>query len=229
VSSSFSVSTAYQRLLGPAFDDLSNGLVLVGAPPTVGKTCLSLNLAAHVAGALGERVLYYSPVTPKEVIVARLAKNLATDEGAVDLTVVADLPLTIVDVPNPSSGWLSEFAQDFVAQHGVPALILVNDLQSLKSPHVELDGHDAAIAIMADLRAIAQLCDAPVILFSQLAEGRTISATIRQHADRVVTVNLDREDPSHKYLSVVYMDPPDPDASSYELVLARETGVLRLG
>ena len=220
-------SATHQRLLGPAFDALPVGLVLVGAPPAVGKTCLSLNMAAHYAAHLGEGVLYFSPVTPREVILARLAKNLTPEGETVDPGIVADLPLCVIDAPNPTSASVLSSATAYVEQHGQPGLVLVNDLQSLRPGKDGLSGVQAAIEIMADMRAVARICEAPLLLFSQLAEGKGIAGSVREQADRVVTVAMDTEDPVHKHLSVFWADPPDPDGAPYPLSLARATGVLR--
>ena len=222
------VSTAHARLLGPAFDTMSAGLVLVGAPPAVGKTCLSLNLAAHFAAHLGEAVLYFSPGTPREVILARLAKNLTTDGETVDVACVADLPLIVLDSPNSTSAGLLEAATAYVQQHAQPGLVLVNDLQSLRPGKEGLTGLASAVDIMADMRAIAKVCDAPLVLFSQLAEGKGISNAIREQADRVVTVTMANEDPTYKVLNVAFADPPEPDSDTYLLALARSSGVLAL-
>jgi replicative DNA helicase len=223
-----SVPTAHERLLGPAFDMMPAGLVLVGAPPAVGKTCLSLNLAAHYAAHLGETVLYFSPAAPREVILARLAKNLTPSGETVDLAPVADLPLIVLDAANPTSASMLDAANAFVAQHGQPGLVLVNDLQSLRPGKEGLVGLPSAVEIMADMRAIAKLCDAPLVLFSQLAEGKGVSTAIREQADRVVTVSMLNEDPGIKVLGVAFADPPEPDAGHYELALARSSGVLAL-
>lgn len=223
-----STPTLNQRLLGPAFDSMVPGLVLVGAPPAVGKTCLSLNLAAHYAAHLGEAVLYFSPGTPREVVLARLAKNVTPEGETVDVAVVADLPLVVIDAPNPTSASLLEAATTFVEQHGQPGLVLVNDLQSLRAAKEGLSGLDAAIEIMADLRAVSKICDAPLVLLSQLAEGKGIAKAVCEQADRCVTVSMNSEDPTHKHLHVGYFDPPEPEAESYSLALVRSTGVLQL-
>lgn len=228
MSASPSTSTSHERLLGPAFDALPVGLVLVGAPPAVGKTCMSLNMAAHFCAHLGEGVLYFSPVTPREVILARLAKNLTPEGETVDPGLVADLPLHVVDSPNPTSSGLLEQATAYVEQHGQPGLVLVNDLQSLRPGKDGLTGVQAAIEIMADLRAIARVCDAPLLLLSQLAEGKGIAGSVREQADRVVTVGMESEDPVHKFIQVRWADTPDPDGEAYHLALARATGVLKL-
>ncbi|MEB3197478.1 MAG: DnaB-like helicase C-terminal domain-containing protein [Candidatus Sericytochromatia bacterium] len=217
----------FLRSLGPAFDAMASGLVLVGAPPAVGKTCVSLNLAAHYAGHLGEGVLYFSPVTPREVILARLAKNVTPEGQSVDPGRVAEWPLCILDGPAPTSASLLEAATAYVAQHGQPGLVLVNDLQSLRPGNTALSGVAAAIDIMADMRGVAKVCEAPLLLFSQLAEGKTISTTVREQADRVVTVSLSREDTQHKYLRVFWADTPDPEGECYDLALVRATGVLK--
>ena len=107
MTSPLSLPTADQRLLGPAFDTLASGLALVGAPPAVGKTCVSLNLAVHYAAHLGEAVLYFSPGTPKEVVLARLAKNITPEGEPVDVDIVNGLPLVVLDAPNPTSAEIS--------------------------------------------------------------------------------------------------------------------------
>lgn len=221
-------SATHQRLLGQAFDAMPVGLVLVGAPPAVGKTCLSLNLAAHFGAHLGEGVLYFSPVTPREVILARLAKNLTPEGETVDPGIAAELPLCVLDGPNPTSASIVESATAYVEQHGQPGLVLVNDLQSLRPGKEGMTGVAAAIEIMADLRSVAKICEAPLLLFSQLAEGKGIAGSVREQADRVVIVTMDGEDPVHKQLNVRWADPPDPDGESYGIELARATGVLKL-
>jgi len=216
----------HQRLLGPAFDALPAGLILVAAPPAVGKTCLSLNLAAHFAAHLGEEVLYFSPVTPREVVLARLAKNLTAEGEAVDVGIAADLPLCVLDAANPTSAGLLESAATYVEQHGQPGLVLVNDLQSLRPGRAGVTGVAAAVEILADMRAVAKVCRAPLVLFSQLAEGKSISTTVRDQADRVVQVSMTGEDNAFKRLEVHWADGPDPDGERYPMSLARATGLL---
>ncbi|MEB3223384.1 MAG: DnaB-like helicase C-terminal domain-containing protein [Candidatus Sericytochromatia bacterium] len=219
-------TTPHRRLLGPAFDALPAGLILVAAPPAVGKTCLSLNLAAHFAAHLGEDVLYFSPVTPREVVLARLAKNLTAEGEAVDVGIAADLPLCVLDAANPTSAGLLESAATYVEQHGQPGLVLVNDLQSLRPGRAGVAGVAAAVEILADMRAVAKVCRAPLVLFSQLAEGKGISTTVRDQADRVVQVSMTAEDAAFKHLEVHWADGPDPDGERYPMSLARATGLL---
>jgi hypothetical protein len=146
----------------------------------------------------------------------------------VDVACVADLPLIVLDSPNPTSASLLESGTTYVNQHGQPGLVLVNDLQSLRPGKEGLTGLASAIDIMADMRALAKVCDAPLVLLSQLAEGKGISAAIREQADREVTVQMANEDPTFKVLQVAYADPPEKEDGSYELALARSTGVLAL-
>lgn len=220
------VHTAHERLLGPAFDTLTPGLVLIGAPSAVGKTCLSLNLAAHFVGHLREPVLYFSPGAPKEVVLARLAKNMTADGEAVDVGIVADMPLVVVDTPDPSSQSLVEVATSYVEQHGQPALVLVNDLQNLHPSKEGLSGLSAAVEILADLRAIAKLTDAPVAVFSQLTPGKEVASAVAELADRVVMLSLESETATHKQVGVAFFDPPEPETERYGLSLTRETGVM---
>lgn len=222
------VSASRERQLGAAFDDMANGLVLIGAPPAVGKTCLSLNLAVHYAAHLGEQVLYFSPAQPREVLVARLAKNLTPEGEAVDPTVAAGLPLAVLDAPEPTSQSMIEAATAFVEKHGTPTIVLVNDLQSIRAGREGLSGLASAIEIMADLRGLSRVCDAPVMLFSQLAEGKGVASAVAEQADRVVKVSLTSEDQDHKFLEVSFFDPPEPEAERYGLTLTRATGVVGL-
>jgi hypothetical protein len=221
-----SAPSQHQRLLGPAFDALSPGLILVGAPSAVGKTCVSLSLAAHYAAHLGEMVLYISPGTLKEIVVTRLAKNLTPDGSTVDPSVTAGLPLVVMDAPEPTSAELLEAATSFVEQHGQPGLVLVNDLQNLRPGKEGLTGLAAAIEIMADLRGISKVCDAPLVLFSQLTPGKGVAKAVAEQADRVIVLGLKSEDPQTKHLEVSFFDPPEPEASRYDLVLTRSTGVV---
>lgn len=221
-----SPAAVHQRQLGPAFDALPTGLVLVGAPPAAGKTCISLNLAAHYAAHLEEAVLYFSPATPKEVILARLAKNLTPEGDAVDLEIVADLPLTLLDGPEPSGEQMLAAATAYVEQHGQPAIVLVNDLQSLRPSESGLAGLAAAVSIMADLRGIAKVCDAPVVLLSQLTAGKGVAAAVREQADRVAVLACEEESPESRRLTIGYGDPPEPESGRYALTLSRATGVL---
>lgn len=220
-------TAAHQRLLGPAFDPLDSGLVLVGAPSAVGKTCVSLSLAAHYAAHLGELVLYISPASPKEIVATRLAKNLTPDGASVDPALAAGLPFVVMDAPEPTSAELLEAVTAFVEQHGQPGLVLVNDLQSLRCVK-PLDGLAAAIEIMADLRGISKVCDAPLVLFSQLTPGKGVAKAVQEQADRVIVLQLANENPDIKRLEVSYCEPPDPEAERYELVLTRSTGVVAL-
>ena len=223
-----SLPIGHERLLGPAFDAMTPGVVLVGAPSAVGKTCLSLNLAVHFSAHLGELVLYFSPGAPKEVILTRLAKNLTPEGEKVDVALVADLPCIILDSADPVSSEMIEAATAFCEQHGQPGLVLVNDLQNIRPAKEGLSGLAAAVEIMADMRAISKICDAPVVLFSQISPGKSVANTVAEQADRVVTVNLVEENPTHKRLVVGYYDPPEREGERYELSLTRQTGVIGL-
>lgn len=222
------LSTTNERPLGPAFDPLMPGLVLVGAPSAVGKTCLSLNLAVHFAAHLEEPVLYYSPGAPKEVVLTRLAKNVTPEGEAVDLAQVSALPLAVADAADPTSAEMVEIATRFVEKHGQPALVLVNDLQNIRPAKDGLAGLASAVEILSDLRAIAKLCDAPVVVLSQITAGKEVASRVAELADRVIIMGLTGETPTHKTLNVKYFDPPEPESQHYELSLVRETGVIGL-
>src|SRR5437868_5015129 len=103
----------------------------------------------------------------------------------------------VAPLPNAQRGLYdrspSRLDHAYVQQHGQPGLVLVNDLQSLRSGKQGLTGLASAVDIMADMRAISKICDAPLVLFSQLAEGKGISQAIREQADRVVTVQMANE------------------------------------
>jgi predicted ATP-dependent serine protease len=218
---------ALERPLGPGFELMPNGVILVGGAAAAGKTCLSLNLVVQYAANLGEQVFYISTSNPKEVLYTRLAKNMAPEGMAVNPDSVAKLPLSIVEGDGIPTDKLTEGVENMLAKHGSPGLVIINDLQGLVPSVPDLKGLASAEAVLADLRALAKICEAPVVVLSQLNPEKSVSSRILDQVDRVVILELGPENPTHRRIVAKYFDPPEPEADQYKISLTRESGVMQ--
>jgi replicative DNA helicase len=170
------------------FDELTAGLqpgnlVILAARPSMGKSTLATNIAAHVAGSLRRSVLMFS----LEMSTAELVQRLLASEGRVDLKRLRTGRLEDSDWPKLSQamGRLGEsklFLDDNSAitlmeirskcrrlkQHYGLDLVVIDYLQLMQS-HRRIENRVQEVSeISRGLKVLAKELNVPVIALSQL-------------------------------------------------------------
>ena len=159
-------------------------MIVLAARPSVGKTALALNVAAHAAIELGKRVLLFSLEMSKEQLAMRLVclvgninaqrlrtGFLASEEFSKVLDASDKLsraPLYIDDSANISALDLRSKSRRHKHQHGLD-MIIIDYLQLMGTPN-KTESRQVAIAeISRDIKGLARQLQVPVIALSQLS------------------------------------------------------------
>ncbi len=197
-------------------------LILVAARPSMGKTALTLNIAAYVAVHEKKPVAFFSLEMSKEQLAMRLLSahgainsqriqtgDLSDDEwtqGIAAADQLSEAPLYIDETPSITIMELRSKARRLKAEHGL-SLIVIDYLQLMQGRGSKNgDNRQQEIAdISRSLKALARELKVPVIALSQLSrsvESRTIkrpmlsdlreSGSLEQDAD--IVMFLYRED-----------------------------------
>lgn len=178
------LATGFKRL-----DELLSGLqpsdmVVLAARPSIGKTALALNIAAHVAHRLNKGALLFSLEMSKE----QLTQRLLCMEGQVDsgrlrtgflaknefpkLQRAADVlsrsPLYIDDTPNIGVLEIRSKVRRHAAQYPVDLVII--DYLQLMTGSTRAENRQVEIAdISRSIKGIARELSVPVLAISQLS------------------------------------------------------------
>lgn len=195
----------------------SGELIIIAARPSLGKTALALNIAAHAAAGPGKAVAVFSLEMSKESLLLRLLCS----EGRVDshrlrtgfaskedwakmtraLGQLSQAPLYIDDTPALSVMQIRAKARRLKAEKGLD-LVIVDYLQ-LVTGHGRFDNRTQEVSyISRGLKAIAKELGVPVLALSQLSrapeagKGREPqlsdlrdSGSIEQDADMVIFIH----------------------------------------
>jgi replicative DNA helicase len=178
-------------------------LVVLAARPGVGKTALALSITPIVAQH--GPVLWYSLEMSKEQLLERLA-SARTGIDAQDVRLrrtddeeerrlmlavgqLSELPIWVDDTPAAAVGAMRAASLQFAAQHGTPALIIVDYLQLATSPDVAArrNREQEVSSISRGLKALAKELQVPVLALAQL------SRESERRADRVPILSDLRE------------------------------------
>ncbi len=216
-------------------------LVIIGARPSVGKTSLVLNMAAHAAIKCGLPVGIFSIEMSREQVVDRI---IAAEAGVAlwklrtgklrdendfaliqnSLDTLSRTPLFIDDSPSPSILQMRAMARRLQSEHGL-AMIIVDYLQLIQ-PKTGSDNVVSQITeISRGLKGLARELNVPVIALSQLSRGVESretgiprladlrdSGSIEQDADVVMFIY-------RKDRNKVGLDPADENIA--ELIVAK--------
>lgn len=209
-------------------DDMTRGLqngelVIVAARPSMGKTALALNMAAHIAVALKAPVVVFTMEMPRKQIGERLlCSRAAIDSGTVRRNALnpqqweriqvgagelSESPLYIDDQPSLSALQLRAKARRYAQRFGIKA-VFVDYLQLMSGPKSDSREQEVS-AISRGIKALARELNVPVVCLSQLNRGPENreghrprmsdlreSGAIEQDADAVIL--LHREDYYHQ-------------------------------
>lgn len=169
-------------------DELTSGfqpseMIVLAARPSVGKTALALNIAAHASIVQGKTVLLFSLEMAKEQLVQRLlcmqgkinSQRLRTGFLAKDefpkLIPAADTlsraPMYIDDTPNITVLELRSKARKHMANHGLDMVII--DYLQLMTSHGRSESRQVEMSeISRSIKGIGRELGVPVMALSQL-------------------------------------------------------------
>jgi replicative DNA helicase len=220
-------------------DEMTSGfqpadLIIVAARPSMGKTALCLNVAAHAAHE-GTGVAVFSLEMSKEALVQRLLcaeawvdsqrvrKGMLSDADFAKLAraagVLASSPMWIDDTPSVTLLEIRAKARRLRMENEI-GLVIVDYLQLMRSPQYSENRVQEISDISRSLKALARELELPVIALSQLSraseqrggERKPIlsdlrdSGAIEQDADLVLFIHRPE----------MYEGPLDKDGNSLE-------------
>jgi replicative DNA helicase len=207
-------------------DEMTSGLqrgdlVIVAARPSMGKTSFCLNIAQHVAGAVGETVGLFSLEMAKEQLVLRLlcadaridsqrmrTGSLQEKDWARLAKAYASLSAAKIFIDDAASATPLEMrakCRRLKAEHGL-GLIIIDYLQLMSGGGRVENRQQEISSISRSLKGLAKELEVPVIALSQLSrapEARTDrrpqlsdlreSGAIEQDADVVMFIYREEE------------------------------------
>lgn len=207
-------------------DDMTSGLqpgelIIIAARPSLGKTALALNIAAHAAVKNRKKVGVFSLEMSKE----QLAIRLLCSEAHIDshklragfttqpewrritdvLGRLAEAPLYIEDAPALSIMQIRAKARRLKAEKGLDLLVV--DYLQLATGHGRFENRTQEVSFISrGLKSIAKELHVPVLALSQLSRapvqrgGRPLlsdlreSGSIEQDADVVIFIHRERRE-----------------------------------
>jgi replicative DNA helicase len=211
------ISSGFEKL-----DQLTSGFqsaefIIIGARPSVGKTALALNMAAHIAFHKKIPAAFFSLEMSDKALVQRLISSEATVEaknlrsgflGSSDYKKIVDVmgvmyeaPFHIVDMPNMKLLDLRSQARKLKAQQGVK-IIFIDYLGLIGHENNALPRYEQISEISRSLKSLARELDIPIVVLCQLNrdaqwEVPTLanlrdSGSIEQDADLVLFLHRDQ-------------------------------------
>jgi replicative DNA helicase len=175
--------TGFEKL-----DEMTSGfqpsdLVIIGARPSIGKTALALNMAAHIAFRHGKPTGFFSLEMSEVALVQRLISSEAkvdgnnlrsgyfNSENFRDILSVAgrmnEAPFYIVDMPNMKLLDLRSQARKLRAQEKVE-IIFIDYLGLIGHENNSLPRHEQISEISRSLKSLARELKIPVVVLCQL-------------------------------------------------------------
>jgi replicative DNA helicase len=177
------IPTGFERL-----DEMTSGFqesdfVIIGARPSIGKTALALNMAAHIAFKHHKPTAFFSLEMSDVALTQRLissearvdGKNLrsgylSSDDFRRIINVsgkINDTPFYIVDMPNMKLLDLRSQARKLRAQEKVE-IIFVDYLGLIGHENNSLPRHEQISEISRSLKSLARELKIPVVVLCQL-------------------------------------------------------------
>ena len=182
-------------------DNITSGLhksdfIIVAARPSMGKTALGLNIAAHAALHDGKSVALFSlemsPIQLVERIMCsevcldsrKLQKGMIADEDwprLIDLSQQLDNShLHIDDTPNITVAELRQKARRYLVEDGHLDLIVIDYVQLMRGSSGKGENRQQEISeISRSLKVLARELDVPIIALSQLS--RAVESRMDKH------------------------------------------------
>jgi replicative DNA helicase len=177
------IPTGFDKL-----DEITTGFqpadfIIIGARPSVGKTALALNMAAHIAFKSNIPIAFFS----LEMTDMSLAQRLISGAAQVDgnkmrsghitsddfrrirdtLGMFCDAPFYIVEIPNKELHQLRSQARKLRSKEGVQ-IIFIDYIGLIVHENSRLPRHDQIGEISRSLKGLARELDIPIVALCQL-------------------------------------------------------------
>lgn len=227
-------------------------LIVLAARPSMGKTTLSLNIAAHIA-LEGRAVGLFSLEMAREQLAMRLlcaeaginshrirTGNLRDSDWprlSQALGRLSEAPIFIDDTPNISIMEMRARARRMKTEHDI-ALMVVDYLQLMHTRGRSENRQQEISEISRSLKALARELQIPVIACSQLSraveqrEGRRPqlsdlreSGAIEQDADVVAFIHRDPKAESENLVELILAKQRNGPTGSIPLVFLKDVGM----
>jgi replicative DNA helicase len=225
-------------------DEITSGLqpsnlVIVGARPSMGKTSISLGLAAHAALEVGRPVLFFS----LEMSHLEITQRILSSEARVDSKLMrngrlgpedwsrvshamgrlADAPLYIDDNPQTTVMEIRAKARRLRSRLGDLGLVVVDYLQ-LMTGRTSAENRQVEVSeISRGLKILARELEVPVVALSQLsrqlemrADKRPMLSDLRESG----SLEQDADIVMFLYRDEVY-NPESPDRGTAEILVSK--------
>ena len=216
-----------------------SSLVIIGARPSMGKTALACNIAAHAAMQARVPVLFFS----LEMSHAEVTQRLLCAEARVDSTRIrngrllesdwpkishaigrlGEAPLYIDDNPNLTVMEIRAKARRLRSRLGALGLIVVDYIQLMTGRHSAENRQVEVSEISRGLKILARELEVPVIGLSQLsrnlemrADKRPVLADLRESG----SLEQDADVVMGIYRDEIY-NPESPDRGTAEVLLLK--------
>jgi replicative DNA helicase len=248
------IPTGFEKLDQMTAGFQNDEFIIIGARPSVGKTALALNMAAHIAFQRKKATAFFSLEMSGIALVQRLisseamvqAQNLRSGflssgdyKKIVDVMgVIYEAPFYIVDMPNMKLLDLRSQARKLRSQQNVE-IIFIDYLGLIGHENSSLPRYEQISEISRSLKSLARELHIPVVVLCQLNrdaqwEVPTLanlrdSGSIEQDADLVLFLN--REQPKKKKGGEEENQVPS-DVIPTDLIIAKQrngpTGIVKL-
>jgi replicative DNA helicase len=177
------IPTGFEKL-----DEMTTGFqpadfIIIGARPSVGKTALALNMAAHIAFKSNIPVAFFS----LEMTDMSLAQRLISSAAQVDgnkmrsghitsddfrrirdtLGIFVEAPFFIVEIPNKELHELRSQARKLRSKEGVQ-IIFIDYIGLIVHENNRLPRHEQIGEISRSLKGLARELDIPIVALCQL-------------------------------------------------------------
>jgi replicative DNA helicase len=158
-------------------------LIIIGARPSIGKTALALNMAAHISFTMKYPVAFFSLEMPYIAIMQRIISSAALIDGNKmrsgfitsndfrkirDLTgIFHDAQFYLSDMPNMRLYDLRSQARKVCAKEGV-RIIFIDYLGLIGHENNSLPRHEQISEISRSLKGLARELKIPIVVLCQL-------------------------------------------------------------
>jgi replicative DNA helicase len=250
------IPSGYEKLDQYTSGFQKDEFIIIGARPSVGKTALALNIAAHITFNRKIPAAFFSLEMSDQALVTRLisseakvqAQNLRSGylsssdyKKIIDVSgnIIYEAPFHIVDLPNMKMLDLRAQSRKLRSQHNVE-IIFIDYLGLIGHENNSLPTYEKISDISRSLKSLARELHIPIVVLCQLNRDAQFevptlanlrdSGSIEQDADLVLFLNREREKKNKKTPE----DEPQvsPDLIPTDLIIAKQrngpTGVVKL-
>lgn len=196
-------------------------MIVIAADTAQGKTALALNIAEHLSiiekipvgiislemsgVELTERIIASHGKINLHKIFTSGAKNVDTGRITRAVETVANAPLTIRDDPDVDFAQMRAIGRQMKQEHKIE-LIIVDYVQLLTPQSTKDENRERAMSAAAQAcKQMAKELNCVVIVLSQVNEQKKLreSKAIGHHADKVILITHDENEPGLCYANVV--------------------------